>query len=122
MEEAINALQKQTETLRVSYEASETAVPWSETLCIVQSIEELGKHMGKRVKRENDASNAVESRLERIENALYQLALGKEENEENKRGSYAEAAIRGYKAAPPRGQNKIIAPKSLNSDRQKVVV
>ena len=103
MKEAINILQKQAETLRVLYKASETAVPWSETLCIIRSIEELEKHMGKREKRENNTSNAVESRLEKIEKALYQLALRKEENKENKRESYAETTIKEYKAAPPRG-------------------
>jgi hypothetical protein len=59
-----------------------------------------------REKRENDASNTVKMRLKKIEKILGQLAFKKGESEKSKGESYAEAAIRGSKAAPTQNKNK----------------
>jgi hypothetical protein len=52
-----------------------------------------------RKKRENDASNIVKTRLEKIEKIIGQLALKKGESEKSEGESYAEAAIKKNKAA-----------------------
>lgn len=122
MEEAVQTLQNLAKALRESYETTNTAIPWKEALSIVQSIEKLEAHMKEREKRENDASNTLKTRLEKIERTLGQLTPKKGERERNKGESYAEAAIRGSKAAPAENKNKKSAPKTVENDRQRVVV
>jgi hypothetical protein len=99
MKKAIQTLQKLAKALRETYETTNTAIPWKKALNIVQSIEKLEEHVKEREKCENNASNIVKTRLEKIEKILGKLALKKGESEKSKGESYAEAAIRGSKAA-----------------------
>jgi hypothetical protein len=122
MEKIIQILQEQARALRESYEATTAVIPWGEVLRIVQGIEKLGEQAREREKRENNASNAAETRLKKIEKTLEQLARGKEENEGSKKRSYAEAATEGCKEAPAGAKNKKKTPDSVKNDRQRVVV
>jgi hypothetical protein len=97
MEEAVQTLQKLAKALRESYKTTNTAIPWKEALSIVQSIKKLETHIKEREKRENNASNIVKTRLEKIERTLSQLAPKKGERERNKGELYVEAAIKGSK-------------------------
>ena len=122
MEEAVQTLQKLAKALRESYETTNIAIPWKEALSIVQSIKKLEAHVKEREKRENNASNIVKTRLEKIKRTLGQLAPEKGERERNKRESYAEAAIKGNKTALTQNKNKKLASKTIENDRQRVVV
>jgi hypothetical protein len=97
MEEAVQTLQKLAKALRESYETTNTAIPWKEALSIVQSIKKLKIHIKEHEKRENNASNIVKTRLEKIKRTLDQLTLKKGERERNKKELYSEAAIKGSK-------------------------